>query len=236
MKNVFPAYRIFPIGDGSLTVDFGNVIDEELNKWVIRLFNELKKDPLPGMIESVPAYSSLTIYYDLFQLRKLASGDKTVYEWLAARLEEKLKQPQTFNDENPQLVKVPVCYDMAFAPDLQHVAAVNKIATEEVIRLHYSKTYRVYMLGFLPGFTYMGEVDDRIAVPRKSGPQPVAAGSIGIAGKQTGIYPLASPGGWHIIGRTNLKLFNPGLENPTLLREGDLVQFIPISKDEFENN
>jgi inhibitor of KinA len=132
------------------------------------------------------------------------------------------------------LVKIPVCYDNEFAPDLQRMAQSKNISADEIVRIHIADTYRVYMLGFLPGFAYLGRLDKKIAMPRKSHPAPVAAGSIGIAGNQTGIYPLASPGGWQIIGRTPLQLFDADRTEPTLLKAGDTVQFYSISKHEFE--
>lgn len=129
--------------------------------------------------------------------------------------------------------RIPVCYEQEFAPDLGWVAGQRGLGKEEVIRLHCTPTYRVYMIGFLPGFSYMGTVDERLQLPRKERPVPVAAGGVGIAGMQTGIYPLNSPGGWQIIGRTPLRLFNVDLDPPVYLQTGDHVQFFPISSDEF---
>lgn len=244
MKNAIPAYRIFPIGDSAVTIDFGNAIDENINSIVIQLFDILKADPLQGMKETVPAYSSITVYYDLFQLSKTKPAGNTVSGWISQQLEERLQKPIETIEKVPRLVTVPVCYETEFAPDIKHLAIQNNITVEEIIQIHSSKQYRVYMLGFLPGFSYMGETDERIAIPRKQHPQQVEAGSIGIAGRQTGIYPSTSPGGWHIIGRTPVKLFdaacssaeNNGEEKPfCLLKPGDAVQFISISKNEFEN-
>ena len=229
------SYRIFPLGDTAITIDFGNVIDEKINSNVLALFHQLSADPLPGMIEAVPAYSSLTIYYDVFGISKMGNNGKSVYEYISGQLTERLKQPLEEVNTAARVVTVPVCYEKEFSPDIEYLAKEKNISVEEVIHIHISKQYRVYMLGFLPGFSYMGEVDERIAVPRKPQPVTVAAGSIGIAGKQTGIYPLQSPGGWQIIGRTPLKLFNAEKEEPTLLRAGDIVQFISISKNEFES-
>jgi inhibitor of KinA len=134
------------------------------------------------------------------------------------------------------LVTVPVCYDMEFGNDLNYIASQNNISPEEIIHYHTSGIYRVYMLGFLPGFAYMGEVNEKIISPRKQQPVQVQAGSVGIAGKQTGIYPFTSPGGWQIIGRTPLTLFDKkNTEQPTIFKAGDKVKFISISKDEFED-
>ena len=245
MKTVIPAYRIFPIGDAALTIDFGNTIDEEINSLVIQLFNHLSKQRLTGVREIVPAYSSISVYYDLFQLSKSMPAGKTVFDWMSEQLEERLQLPFEANHEASRLVTIPVCYEREFAPDIEELARQKKISPDEIIHLHCSKRYRVYMLGFLPGFCYMGETDERIAVPRKSQPQQVEAGSVGIAGRQTGIYPSVSPGGWHIIGRTPVKLFDALCNSSTddenvvepfcLLKPGDTVEFTSISKNEFEN-
>jgi inhibitor of KinA len=228
-----PRHSIFPISDSALTIDFGNIIDESINQQVLYLFRQLQQNPIAGMIEAVPAYSSLTIYYDLFQLRKSIPAGTTVYDWISARLQEKLEQPSIINNEETRLITIPVCYEPEFAPDIEALSRQKNIAVEEVIRIHSSGEYRVYMLGFLPGFCYLGEVDERIVVSRKPQPQPVAAGSVGIAGRQTGIYPMASPGGWQIIGRTPLKLFDAQKEQPALLMAGDRIQFTSITKNEF---
>ena len=228
-------YRIFPLGDAALTIDFGNCIDEGVNREVIARFRQLQQQPLPGMIEAIPAYSSLTVYYDVFLIRKRSPAQLTVYEWMKQQLEEKMKQPVLHAEINERLVKIPVCYEETFAPDIHNMAAAKKMSAREVIQLHLSKTYKVFMLGFLPGFPYMGEVDEKIVMPRKPQPMNVQPGSVGIAGKQTGIYPLASPGGWQIIGRTPLKLFDTSRQEPVLLQVGDRVQFFSITKEQFEN-
>jgi inhibitor of KinA len=228
-------YKIFPLGDSALTVDFGNIIDEPINEEVITLFHVLQQEPVPGMIEAVPAYSSLTIYYDVMAIRKKTLPGQPVYEWMSEKMNERLHKPLPEKDTTTTLVNIPVCYEKEFAPDIENLAMEKNISIEEVIRIHTSKSYRVFMLGFLPGFAYMGEVDERIVMPRKPQPVTVAAGSVGIAGKQTGIYPLVSPGGWQIIGRTPFNLFNKEKEQPTILKAGNLVQFIPVSKDEFTN-
>ena len=228
-------HTIFPISDSALTIDFGNIIDESTNSKVLSLFRSFQMNPPEGVIEVVPAYSSLTIYYDVFQISKSIPPDQTVFEWLSWDLEERVQLPLETNDKDSRQIEIPVCYENEFAPDMEGLSARNGLSIEEVIHIHCSKQYRVYMLGFLPGFSYMGEVDERISIPRKSQPKPVEAGSIGIAGRQTGIYPFSSPGGWQIIGRTPLRLFDPAKEEPTLLKAGDMVRFTSIRKNEFEN-
>ena len=232
MNSPVSTYRIFPLGDSAVTIDFGNLIDEATNKKVLALFHQLSADPLPGMTEAVPAYSSLTVYYDVFNISKTSNGAGSVYEFITTKLEERLKQTIKTNGEASAVISIPVCYENEFAADIENLAKEKNISVEEVIRIHHSKQYRVYMLGFLPGFSYMGEVDEKISIGRKRQPQLVAAGSVGIAGRQTGIYPSASPGGWQIIGRTPLKLFDSE-KGSTLLKAGDTVQFISISKNDF---
>ncbi|HEX7905709.1 MAG TPA: 5-oxoprolinase subunit PxpB [Chitinophagaceae bacterium] len=227
-----PAYHIFPLGDTALTIDYGNSIDENINKEVIARTQQLK-DNLKGVIEIVPAYSSLTVYYDLAALKRKTPKDKLVYEHLKQTVEQWLEQPLLQQETAERQIKIPVCYDPVFATDILAVAKANNITVEEVMAIHLSRTYRVFMLGFLPGFSYMGEIDERIAMPRKPQPEMVAPGSVAIAGKQTGIYPLASPGGWRIIGRTPVKLFDAEDKEPTLLRAGDRVQFISITRNDF---
>jgi inhibitor of KinA len=228
-------HRIFALGDSALTIDFGNVINEGVNNQVLQLFKRLENDPLPGMIEAVPAYSSLTVYYDVYAVRKKINGDGTAYSIMEEQLSKRLPASSSADDNNSRLMEIPICYDAEFGPDLEYVAAQKNILPEEFIRLHVEPVYRVYMLGFIPGFPYMGEINEKIMMPRKARPQNVAAGSVGIAARQTGVYPFDSPGGWHIIGRTPLKLFEPQKDDPTLFKAGDRVKFISISKNEFAN-
>lgn len=226
------SYRIFSLGDTAITVDFGNRIDEKINEEVVARYQDWVAHPLWGMTEIVPAYSSLTVYYDLLKLKKGTDGS-TAFERIKQEIEGRLQQPVRPVEMNSPLVRIPVCYDPAFAPDIIRLAAAKKLTPEELIGLHTAATYKVHMLGFLPGFAYMGGTNERIAMPRKPQPVKVTAGSVGIAGRQTGIYPLDSPGGWHIIGRTPLKMFDPTAKKPVLLEMGDRVQFYTISKNEF---
>lgn len=228
-------HRIFPLGDSAITVDFGNIIDSAINLNVLAWYQQLTNDPIEGVIEIVPAYSSLTLHYDMMAVSRNIPKDKQAYNWMKEEVEKRLQQPLATRQNNGSLVEIPVCYDTFFASDLEFLAKSKGISKEEVVHLHLSGSYRVYMLGFLPGFAYLGQVDDKLAMPRKSQPVEVAAGSIGIAGHQTGIYPMVSPGGWHIIGRTPVPLFDSDKENPALLKPGDTVQFVSISLHEFEN-
>lgn len=227
------SYQIFGLGDTALVVDFGNRIEEDLNRQVIQYCAQLKSAAIPGTIEIVPAYSSITLYYDPVAIIKSVPAGTTIQSWVKEKLTAALEREWETTAREERQIRIPVCYEEGFAPDLALLAARKNISPEEVINIHSSHTYRVYMLGFLPGFTYMGKVDEAIAIPRKPQPVPVQAGSVGIAGRQTGIYPLASPGGWYIIGRTPVKLFDGSRENPVLLEPGDSVVFFSISKDEF---
>ena len=229
----FP-YRIFSLGDQALSVDYGNTIDETINEEVIARYYQLKNEHIDGITELIPAYSSLTICYDLITIKKHA-GSLNGFDWVKKLVEEKLEQRRPFLENKSDHIKIPVCYDREFGVDLPAIAESKNLSMDEIISIHCSKKYKVFMLGFLPGFAYMGTVDDRIAMPRKSNPVNVIPGSVGIAGIQTGIYPLFSPGGWQIIGRTPLALFNSSKEQPSLLKAGDSVSFYPIAKKEFVN-
>lgn len=227
-------YEIFPLGDGALTVDFGNEISASLNDRVLRIAKTLQGNSFSGLQEIVPAYSSLTIFYDVFTVRKSFPDFATAFEAVKNLAEKAISQPQNLSNSKPRFVEIPVCYDAEFALDIDFVAQVNKITTAEIIKIHTNQIYRVFMLGFLPGFPYLGELDERIAAPRKTEPRlRVPRGSVGIAGRQTGIYSLESPGGWQIIGRTPLALFDVQSEPPTLLQIGDELQFNEISRQEF---
>ncbi|WP_435355827.1 5-oxoprolinase subunit PxpB [Emticicia sp. SJ17W-69] len=220
------SYKIFSLSDSAVTIDFGNVIDEKVNNFVMRLYRFCRDNPFLGMIEVMPAYASLTVFYDVLKVRKTNIEVKTAFDFTKKYLENSL---QNLNNEQviePNLVNIPVIYD---GEDLNFVAEYNQLSIGEVIKIHTSPIYRVYMMGFLPGFAYMGGLDARIATPRKSTPRTkVAAGSVGIAGNQTGIYPSESPGGWQLIGRTELQLYTPNSTNLTLLKAGDLVKFFEI--------
>jgi len=231
-----PHYTIFSLGDAAATIDFGNVIDESINRHVLSLFHSFNENRIPGITELVPAYSSLTVYYDIMTIRRRYPLYKSAFDSVKEIITEKIAEPFKESAFKGEFVKIPVCYDAEFALDANELFRTKKINRDDLIRIHSSKTYTVYMLGFLPGFSYMGIVDDEIVMPRKVNPRArVEAGSVGIAGYQTGIYPLPSPGGWQIIGRTPLRLFNADNSDFTLLKPGDQVQFYSISKDEFNS-
>ena len=231
-----PPFNIFPLGDSALLLDFGNAIDEELNEIVVSVFRQLRKNPLPGMVEAVPAYSSIAVYYHPGAVRKQVTGQSTAFEAMSQAVRQALEEGRGQPRQEGTLFTIPVCYEPDFAPDLTWIASRSNISEKEAIRIHTSKTYRVYMIGFLPGFPYLGVLDERISAPRKAAPVMVEEGSVGIAGNQTGVYPFQSPGGWQIIGITPVKIFDiSAKDKPALLQTGDLVQFTSITRDEFED-
>jgi inhibitor of KinA len=227
------SYRIFPLGDSALTLDFGNSITEAINKEVLSLFHSLQQQPFIGMIEAVPAYSSLTVYYDVIALRNSIPHTISVHDWIKEKLEHFLSTAISNDTNIGEKIRIPVCYDDEFGHDMNLVSDKTGLTKEEIIQLHTGKSYRVFMLGFLPGFPYVGKTDKKIFVSRKNDPEMVMAGSVGIAGRQTGIYPMNSPGGWNVIGRTALKLFDLRKNEITLLKPGDIVEFFSISKEEY---
>lgn len=216
------SYSIVPLNETSALVSFGNRIELNINERVIALHNKLSKSRFEGFVESVPAYSSLAVFFNH------PANFETVKKLL-----ETLLVSEESSKSNGAVVEIPVLYD---GEDLDFVADQHQLSSEQVISIHTSKLYRVFMLGFLPGFPYMGTVDERIATARRSSPRTVVPiGSVGIAGMQTGIYPQSSPGGWQLIGRTPLKVFDSKKESPCLLNAGDSAKFYAITKAEFEN-
>lgn len=230
------AYQIYPIGDQGVTLDYGGEMSETVNRKIFQLYTLLKNWQSEAVLDIIPAYHSISIIYDLLKIKKLA-GEHSAYKYVETKLRvtEALLTDQS-NEQLEHKVDIPFCCDLSLAPDLLELANSHQLSIEEVIEIFCSRTYRIYMIGFLPGFAYMGTVDNRIASPRKPSPRTnVPAGSIGIAGTQTGIYPFESPGGWQLIGQTPLLLFNASKEKPTLLEPGDQVCFHAISLEEFNH-
>lgn len=228
-------YHIYPCGDHAVTIEFGNRITLAANRQVVALFQHLQIHPLAGVKDLIPAYHSLTLVYDVLVIKR-QHPHRSAYEQISGDLHRVIDRITQSEEPTHRLIRIPVCYDVAFGTDLTALAAFHQLSTDEVISLHCGKTYRVYMIGFLPGFAYMGIVDQQIATPRHTSPRKsVAAGSVGIAGEQTGIYPFTSPGGWQIIGRTPVTLFSPDQPAPCLLQPGDDVQFYPIDLSTFQN-
>ncbi len=234
MQTPFP-YSIHNLGDDALLIDFGNQIDLNLNAYVVQLHEAVTQGAIAPVKEVVAAYASLAVYYDIAEAVCLKGCAPSGQAYVQAAIEDIIDnfQPSGISYDR-KLIRIPVCYDTAYAPDLAGLARSSGLSQEEVIERHTANIYHIYMIGFLPGFAYMGEVDERIATARKPQPTVVQPGSVGIAGRQTGIYPLASPGGWHIIGRTPAPMLQFDKEPPCLYKTGDRVQFYAITPDEFD--
>ncbi len=219
--------RIRYCADWGLLAEFGSSIDPDLNSWTRLVAQRLQKNSLPGVLEIVPAYASFLVIYDPLEL-----DTKTLERAILSCCRQFAVAEA---GKRARVVDIPVCYEGELAPDLENVAGRNGLDVRQVIRIHTGTDYLVYMLGFAPGFPYLGGLDERLHTPRLDTPRElVPAGSVGIAGSQTGIYPLSSPGGWQIIGRTPLRLFDPGLENPVpYYAPGDRLRFYEISREEF---
>ena len=188
----------------------------------------------PGFTEAVPGYASLAVFYDLPTVLKYHPKEVTAFDFVKAYTETLIAQlSPVVRAGDQQIISVPVLYN---GDDLGYISGLHQISVETIIDVHTQPVYRVYMIGFLPGFAYMGTVDKRIATPRKTTPRVlIPAGSIGIAGFQTGIYPFSSPGGWQLIGQTPLKIFDKAKTNPCLFNAGDKIKFTAISRDEFDH-
>lgn len=220
--------RILFCGDTAISVEFGDKIDPEINARVRRLHALLKEGGHTGISGLNPTYRSLFIQYDPWECS---------FERLVGIVEQYLPHIGTPMETVSSVKQIPVCYGGELGPDLEQVADLHGLCGDELIRLHCAPVYQVYMIGFTPGFAYLGGLDERLHTPRRKEPRKrVAAGSIGIADRQTGIYPIESPGGWRLIGRTYLKIFDPERERPFFLEAGDLVRFNRIGEEEFEKH
>jgi inhibitor of KinA len=250
------SYQLFPLGDSAITIDLGNCIDEQLNRQALSISDWLEAHRFPGVLDIIVAYSSVSVFFDRLVIRNSGiTGPDAVSEWVGNWLKRAWREAEVGQSSQPDkragqggadgptdgstpeaggpVLSVPVCYEGEYAPDLDWVAREKGLSTQEVRTIHSNAVYRVYMVGFLPGFSYMGIVDERIQLGRKLLPVPVVAGGVGIAGMQTGIYPLNSPGGWQIIGRTPMRFFDAAGNPPVRLKTGDLVRFCSISTTEF---
>ena len=217
---------ISPVGDRAISIDFGQVIDPIINRHIRQTIERIKELQLDGIIELVPTYCALLVEYDaiLYSYSEICNIiEPTLEEGMANTINELVT-----------VVEVPTVYGGEFGPDLSFVASHNHLSEDEVISIHSGTDYLVYMLGFIPGFTYLGGMDLRIATPRLSSPRTlIPAGSVGIAGEQTGTYPSDSPGGWQIIGRTPVTMYDMSKAQAALLKAGDYVRYVPIDESEF---
>jgi inhibitor of KinA len=214
------AGRVVTLGESCVAIQFAAAIDPAVNMRCIAVAESLERLAVPGVRDVVPTYNAVTVHFDPLKTDRRALGDA---------LDRLADATPSTADVASRPIEIPVSYGGEAGPDLAAVAAFAKFSETDVVRLHTERVYRVYMLGFLPGFSYMGTVDARIAMPRLDTPRMrVAAGSIGIAGSQTGIYPFDTPGGWRIIGRTPVKVFDTARAEPFLLKAGDAVKFVAV--------
>jgi inhibitor of KinA len=220
------AVRFVPVGDSAILVEFGDRIDPAINARCIAVAESVRASAPAGVRDVVPTFRSVAVYFDPLQVD---------YARLLEQLQRAAAEARMPPSTPAQTHHVPVCYGGEFGPDLAAVAAYARLTEDETIARHATRTYRVFMLGFVPGFAYMGVVDEQIAAPRRETPRArVAAGAVGIAGLQTGIYPTDTPGGWQVIGRTPLRLFDARHAKPSLFRPGDAVQFFSIPRNEWD--
>ena len=217
--------RFLLAGDKALCVELGDAISPEINQRVRNLFLAVEKQSIIGITDLVPTYRSVLVYYDPMRI---------TYSELEAKiraLEDRLEDAVV---EAPRVHQIPTVYGGDYGPDLVYVASHNRLSIEEVISIHSGTDYPIYMMGFTPGFTYLGGMSKGIATPRLQAPRVVVpAGSVGIADEQTGIYPTESPGGWQLIGRTPIRLFDPDRDPPVAVETGDYVRFVPVVESEY---
>ena len=234
--------EIMPLGDSALVVrvrdEFEDAPEQTLDT-VLRSFQQLQSAAIPGVIELAPAYTSVAVFFDPITVNKATETPDNVFDWLTMRIRAAVAgvaDPGKILRSRLQTIEIPVCYDPEFALDIDDVARRANISPSEVIRLHSAAEYRVACIGFVPGFPFLAGLPKTLATPRRAVPRKeIPPGSVGIGGAQTGIYPLRSPGGWNLIGRTPLRLFDPEKDPPALLRAGERVRFRKITRDQFES-
>lgn len=213
-----------PAGDRAVVVELGDAIKPEINALVRNLMLAIENRRVPGVVDMVPTYRSLLVQYEPLKIS---------YEHLTATVEEVARGLDHIKVESPKVVLIPMLYGGEYGPDLEFVAKHNELTPDEVVKLHSGTDYLVYMMGFAPGFPYLGGLSKKLVTPRLQTPRVrIPAGSVGIAEAQTGVYPVASPGGWRLIGRTPLQLFDPSRNPPALVRAGDYIRFVPLVSEQ----
>lgn len=221
-------FRVQPAGDAALVLEWPARFDEAISMTVIAAAEAIRQRHGTVIRDTVVGYHTLTVYFDPLAVDA---------HWLEQQVSEAASDPAARAHVSAALVDVPVCYGGACGADLSEIAATLAVPEQEVIDLHTSRTYRVFVIGFVPGFAYMGPTDARLALPRRVSPRTrVPAGSVAIAAGQTGIYPMETPGGWHLLGRTPVRPFDPSRPQPVLFRPGDRVRFYAITPDEYERS
>lgn len=229
--------HFFQISENAISLEFGDDINELLLEKITRINQCIKQKPFAGLLSTIPAYNTLTLYFNFDDLMNDVSvKGATCLEKILAYVEAINVETKNNQSTQNQIIQIPVCYDYTFGYDLEELSLFYQLKREEIIEIHSSAVYTVFMIGFVPGFPYLGGLSERLTSPRKQNPRPaIPAGSVGIAGQQTGIYPLETPGGWQIIGRTPLKLFDVNKKQPSLLKAGEKIKFESISLNEFED-
>jgi len=233
--------EIIPLGDSALIVRVRDQCEdapEETLDEVLRTLQQLRNAAIPGVIEVAPAYTTVALFFDPVAVAKARETPGDVFDWLAEKIRSAIASGSAFHRRRsaaaPRLIEIPVCYDAEFGLDLDRVGEHTKLSAGEVVDLHSTAEYRVACIGFVPGFPFLTGLPKTLATPRRATPRKeIPPGSVGIGGAQTGIYPLRSPGGWNLIGRTPLKLFDPTKNPPALLCAGDRVRFRAITREEF---
>lgn len=221
--------NILQISEISALIEFGNEINEDINKKIRTFCEYIDQYPFEGFIEYVPYFTSVSVIYNPLKIKS-----DSPFKFIKSTLEEMFLNLDFSSSYKENIVEIPVCYGGEFGPDIEEVAELNKLTVDEVIKIHSEGKYLVYMIGFAPGFPYLGGMSEKIAAPRRETPRlAIPEGSVGIAGMQTGVYPIETPGGWQLIGRTPIKMFELDGKPKSLLKSGDIAKFYPISYDEY---
>ncbi|SDI71745.1 5-oxoprolinase subunit PxpB [Natribacillus halophilus] len=229
--------KLYALSETAVNIAFGTEIHPDIHKQTKKMMDSLENDPFEGYLECVPSYIGLTVFYDPVKIYPIMDKKGSPSDYVMHRLREKVTTlgEITEDEDEGNVVTIPVYYGEELGPDLPHVAKENGLSEAEVIRIHTSGEYLVYMIGFVPGFSFLGGMSKEIATPRRSEPRTkIPAGAVGIAGMQTGVYPFETPGGWQLIGQTPVKMFDPNREQPSLLKSGDRVYFKAVTRVEYE--